>query len=78
MLFRSGFDDAMSYIEDAPTVELAEVKHGEWTKIDVMGSGYGQIYYQHKECPVSSTELFTCPYEVCPRCGAKMDGGKAE
>lgn len=64
--------------EHCPTADVAEVKHGEWTKVDVMGNGYGQIYYQHKECPVSSTELFTCPYEYCPRCGAKMNGGKAE
>jgi hypothetical protein len=61
-----------------PAADVAEVKRGEWTKVDVMGNGYGQIYYQHKECPVSSTELFACPYEYCPRCGAKMDGGKEE
>lgn len=74
--------DAISYcveeINKIPTADVEEVKHGEWTKIDVRKNGYGQIYYQHKECPVSSTELFTCPYERCPRCGAKMDGGKAE
>ncbi len=53
-------------IENAPTADVAEVKHGEWTKVG--------RYYQHKGCPVSPTELFYCPYEYCPRCGAKMNG----
>ncbi len=69
---------ARKLMVDAPTADVAEVKHGEWTKVEVNGNGYGQIYYQHENCPVSSTELHRCPYEHCPRCGAKMDGGKAE
>lgn len=64
--------------KDTPTADFAEVKRGEWTKVEVDGNGYGQIYYQHKECTVSSTELYRCPYQHCPRCGAKMDGGKGE
>lgn len=27
-----GFDDAMTYIEDAPTADVVEVKHGKWVE----------------------------------------------
>lgn len=61
--------------EVLPTADVVEVKHGEWTKVEVIGNGYGQTYYQHKNCTVNSTQLYECPFEHCPRCGAKMDGG---
>ena len=68
-----------SILSKNPDADVVEVKHGEWKKIGVDSEhGYGQIYYQHSSCEVNSTELFQCPYERCPRCGAKMDGGKAE
>lgn len=68
-----------SILSKNPDADVEEVKHGEWKKISVASEhGYGQIYYQHSSCEVNSTELFQCPYERCPRCGAKMDGGKAE
>lgn len=77
-------DAGFSYLKDGEEkcdhfknkADFAEVKNGEWTRVDVMGNGYGQIYYQHKDCGISSTELYRCPYEYCPRCGAKMDGGR--
>lgn len=55
-------------------VDVVEVRHGEWTKVEVTGNGYGQIYYQHKNCTVNSTELYKSAYEYCPHCGAKMGG----
>ena len=64
-----------SEIMKCSSVDVEEVKHGEWTKITVDGKGYGQIYYQHSDCDVSSTELYQCPFKYCPRCGAKMDRG---
>lgn len=64
-------------IEKQPTADVEEVKHSEWKKISVSSEhGYGQVYYQHSSCEINSTELFQCPYERCPRCGAKMDGDK--
>lgn len=57
---------------------FVEVKHGEWGKVRVVSEKYGfvEVYYQHKDCKISPTELYKCPFENCPRCGAKMDGGK--
>ena len=48
---------------------------GEWTRVEVNGKNYGQVYYQHKECRVNETQLFTNPHHFCPNCGAKMKGG---
>lgn len=48
---------------------------GEWTRVEVSGKNYGQVYYQHKDCEVSETQLFPSPYNLCPNCGAKMKGG---
>lgn len=48
---------------------------GEWTRFEVNSSkGYGQVYYQHKDCETNATQLFPSPYHFCPNCGAKMKG----
>lgn len=52
---------------------------GEWTRFEVNGINYGQVYYQHKECKANETQLFPTPYNFCPNCGAHMrkeDEGK--
>ena len=49
---------------------------GEWSRFEVNCSkGYGQVYYQHKDCDFNATQLFPSPYHYCPNCGAKMKGG---
>ena len=60
-------------LREAPTIDVAPVRHGRWEK----SSGL----YSCSECGM------TCPYDVqadaieywacnyCPNCGAKMDGG---
>lgn len=63
-------------LEDASHVEVREVVHGRWLKLD-MHKGMEQ----HK-CSVCRSECYvpTCMgepmYDYCPSCGAKMDGGK--
>ena len=49
-------------IENAPTVDVVEVKHGEW---DNNGG-----FYRCSEC-INYTNY---DYDYCPYCGAKMDG----
>ena len=52
---------------------------GEWTRFEVNSSkGYGQVYYQHKDCDFNATQLFPSPYPYCPNCGARMSGGKSD
>ena len=62
------------------TADVVEVKHGEWENVRVVSEEYGfaEVYYQHKDCKISPTELYKSPYEHCPRCGAIMNGGKTE
>ena len=50
---------------------------GKWSRFEVDSSkGYGQVYYQHKDCNLNATQLFPRPYHFCPNCGAKMKGGE--
>lgn len=60
--------DCICYIEDCPTADVQEVKHGRWIKWDdnvVMCSECGKL---EKRLPALS-------YPYC-HCGAKMDGGE--
>ena len=66
------FDLIMIEIEDAPTADVVEVKHGEWLEVDsdvgwelvrCSSCGKEQSLFQDEEKPL-----------YCPRCGAKMDG----
>ena len=68
------FDDAILHIEDAPTAEVEEVRHGHWIWLE--GN-----FYECSECPNKTEvdESMNEPlYIYCPFCGAKMDGGKNE
>ena len=57
-------------IRNIPSADVAPIKHGKWRTIDIFSEkGYGERYYQHKEC---STELYKSPYNFCPNCGADM------
>ena len=63
-------------IRNIPSADVAEARHGKWRTVDIFSEkGYGERYYQHKEC---STELYKSPYNFCPHCGADMrkDGGQ--
>lgn len=55
-------------IENAPAADVAPVVHGEWK------------YYSPtmQECSVCKKHTPRHRYGFCPRCGAKMDGGKEE
>ena len=69
---------AIDAIENLPTADVVEVRHGHWSKYEVSAKGYGKIYYQHKECDVDQCQLFRSPHSFCPCCGAKMDGRREE
>lgn len=57
-------------ITNQPTVDVAEVKHGEWVKND-----------KTRTCSCCGYFYINVDMEddnYCPNCGAKMDGGKTE
>ena len=63
----SSFD---SFIDDVPTADVVEVKHGEWIGKPI--AGYSTI-----RCSVCR-DVFasqTGKWKHCPNCGAKMDEG---
>lgn len=65
-----GLDELLDRIINAPTIDLAPVKHGEWmTKPD--GFIPADIYCS--ECG-KRYNFFVAP-NYCPNCGLKMDGG---
>jgi NADH pyrophosphatase NudC (nudix superfamily) len=68
-----GFDDAMMYIEDAPTADVAEVKHGEWAL--ETDEEMPNLMFKLVVCSVCNGKA-NGTYHYCPHCGAKMDGKK--
>ena len=68
------FDLIMFEIDETPTADVAEVKHGEWEKRQ-------KLYGVGVEYVCSVCEKGIRQYEgqpICSECGAKMDGGKKE
>lgn len=66
------------FIEDAPTSDVVEVKHGEWEheclECSVCKRNISEIYDADSYMAYGiEDELKYCPY-----CGAKMDGGNAD
>ena len=61
-------------LEDTPTADVAEVKHGEWKlcyedwRKQIAGDECSVCGFQHFGVSISH-------YHYCPRCGARMDGG---
>jgi hypothetical protein len=61
---------ARKLMVEAPTADVAEVKHGEWETTDTP-LGRCCVCSVCGSCP-------TLEYNYCPYCGAKMDGERKE
>lgn len=72
-------------INEAPTADVAEVRHGYWTDCDWVG------YDVHSECvhyPIAAVRCSNCRHafkkenlsslKYCPNCGARMDAERSE
>ena len=64
-----------NWLNDAPTIDAVEVKHGEW----VFSRGDGKTCVDGWTCSACGNSFHTnVPYfeefHYCPNCGAKMDG----
>ena len=60
----------ITLLQEYPTADVVEVKHGEWMGKPI--AGYSTI-----RCSVCG-DVFasqTGKWKYCPNCGAKMDGG---
>ncbi len=65
------YDEAIAYIENRPSADVAEVKHGEWV--------YNVKYYSCSICAGKRFNLLLgTDAEFCPYCGAKMDKENAQ
>lgn len=62
-----------SFLVKQPKVDSVEVVHGYWgKKHDDLGIDRG---LKCSHCKGSVYEMTYEPYQYCPHCGAKMDGG---
>lgn len=72
-------DDVQQWLDEQPTADVAEVRHGEWKPNTVVVSRFPDEYVTMNDgwkCSLCGrTERQKEPY--C-NCGAKMDGGKTE
>ena len=69
--FDRGLDRAQRAILDAPSADVAQVRHGEW---EIVVGSNGKEYMVCTCCRVSQdlTGVFT----YCPNCGCRMYGGE--
>ena len=67
-------EDVMYIIDEQPTADVAEVKHGKWIiKTDEYDCEYMMCSVCKEEFyPVDADTVDTTP-NYCPNCGAKMD-----
>ena len=71
-------DDVMYHIvkvtiEDTPTADVVEVKHGEWIRPTMLAD----MMHDIPHCSLCG-EVPCDEGKYCPNCGAKMDGGVTE
>ena len=69
------WEEIASIIENIPTADVVEVKHGKW--LPVQYTYFGLKRYECSEC--KDDEYWQKRYlehkeKYCPNCGAKMDG----
>lgn len=63
-----------SIIEDMPTADVAEVKHGEWEEVKYIEGCLNSYKHTCSCCGKSYFDNNSNNYPFCPLCGAKMDG----
>ena len=84
----SAFARVKQHIDGAATVEDAEVMHGQWEiKWQYERDHTGEYeewpvatcpFCGHKEYGFAYDKGWSKPYNYCPNCGAKMDGGDVD
>ena len=72
--------DLEDFLEEVPTADVVEMKHGEWiAKASTHISKRGRlINYDRYKCSVCGAWNGRHKPDYCPHCGAKMDGRRTE
>ena len=69
-----GFDDAISYVVVAPTIDAKIVGHSHWVNCE--GHTFAPV---GSRCYCNNCHFYdSAPYNWCHGCGAKMDGGSED
>lgn len=69
------YHDLCELVDDEPTADVQEVKHGEWLKPS--NSPIDNRQWICSECKGLVETAYHCEhcyYNYCPNCGARMDG----
>ena len=76
-------EDVEEWLDEQPTADVKEVKHGHWIdkKVKHSTSSGGTGTTPYRECsvcgwdyPVITVGQHFKPYKHCPECTARMDG----
>ncbi|MBQ5601819.1 MAG: hypothetical protein IIU77_03230 [Clostridia bacterium] len=67
------FIDFMNWLDEQPTADVVEVRHGEWIWTENGEADYEQYWV----CSVCGEKSYI-ETKYCSDCGAKMDGGVTE
>lgn len=59
----------LAVIDETPTADVAEVKHGKW---EHEYDDNGTRYHYCSQCTTETPVIWSCD-NYCPACGAKMD-----
>lgn len=67
--YTSGFDEAVTRVENFPAADVAPVVHGRW--IEQEKYTFGVMY----DCSICDNRILDNghSWNYCPNCGAKMD-----
>ena len=74
--YTSGFDEAVTRVENFPAADVAPVRHGRWVQVICHEEFEDGFVDRVKECcSVCHAPNWRRTTNYCPNCGAKMDGG---
>lgn len=72
---RTGVETCITVLQDVPTIDVVEVKHGEWYLLDECSNEGVYCSVCHKKVYRKWYANQKVKSNYCPNCGAKMDGG---
>ena len=76
--YTSGFDEAVTRVENFPAADVAPVMHGRWDDSGryTFPSGNTAVRCTNCGCALTESEYRLNNWNYCPVCGARMDGGE--